>query len=152
MCACCVIAASCGGDGARQADAAAGADGLPDAAGAQPADAAAGADSAGPPDAPGGATPIIERVEWVPAAGCRRGVRGRYTITVTATDADTPAAALTYGGSVSSCFPAITRNPAEITCPNVQPYPGVVTVTDPEGHRASRSFTIEPCRAGSEPP
>jgi hypothetical protein len=43
------------------------------------------------------------------------------------------------------------RHPAEVTCPNVEPYPGTARVADPRGHTASLSFTIEPCAAGAAP-
>ena len=109
------------------------------------------ADAGGPPDAEPGAAPVISAVTWTPAAGCRVGVSGKFTIVVTVTDADTPAASLTVSGSVASCFPAIVQNPAEVTCPNVQPYPGTVTVSDPQHHTATQFFTVLPCTAGTAP-
>jgi hypothetical protein len=112
---------------------------------ARPVDAAAGADGSG------NAAPVISRVRWMPAAGCTAGVSSDFAFVIEATDAETPGE-LTYDGSVSSCTGRLDRAMDSVTCPNVSPYLGSVTVRDPQGAMAMLSFTVSPCAAGSASP
>ncbi len=97
------------------------------------------------------AAPVITSVAWVQEAGCVAGTRGDVTITTTATDADTPAANLSFAGTVSSCTPAISAAVATVSCPQTGTYQGSVTVTDPESNSANQSFSFGPCEEGSTP-
>ena len=102
-----------------------------------------------PPEA---AAPVITSVAWVQEAGCVAGTEGEVTITTTVTDADTPAANLSFAGTVSDCTPLVfNANVATTTCPQTGTYQGSVTVTDPESNSANQSFAFGPCEEGSTP-
>jgi hypothetical protein len=114
--------------------------------------AACGSDSmpAATIDAPlsSGASPVISKVSWVHAAGCSASVPHQVTVTVDATDSDTPAGNLTYSGGWPSCTGAITGPTSTITCPEAFPYSGSVSVKDPENHSTSKGGQIMPCVNG----
>ena len=106
------------------------------------------------PDAAPGATPVVTKVSWTPPQPCTVGTAGPFTITVTATDSDTPTDQLTISGMTPHCAPlTFSTSPATITCPNALPYTGnQVTVSDPQGHVSDPvMFTMSPCQAGSAP-
>jgi hypothetical protein len=69
---------------------------------------------------------------------------------VTATDADTGAGELVYSGSVNSCG-TITGSSTTLSCPNIMPYSGTITVTDPDANSDSQAVSFEPCTDGSAP-
>jgi hypothetical protein len=132
---------------------------LPDAAApppdARPSDAPPASDAVSllpdapaPKDADVNTPPIIQSVTWTAPEPCSMAVPGIFTIVVEATDAETPGA-LTYQGSVTSCSGSIDGPDDSVTCPNVSPYVGQVTVTDPDGLFDRAFFTIEPCESGS---
>jgi hypothetical protein len=99
-------------------------------------------------DAGANTAPTIGSVSWTAPEPCSVGVPGTFTIVVQASDAETPGM-LTYEGSVSSCSGSIDGPDDSVTCPNVSPYVGQVTVTDPDGLFDRVFFTIEPCESGS---
>jgi hypothetical protein len=116
----------------------------------------AACDDEGPPDAlpPSGTTPTIASVRWLAAGGCRLGQPSDYTIIVEATDGDTPAGLLQYRGSLPTCSPPTwsTMSATEIiSCPSAMLYDGTVEVRDPEGHSATRTFSIIPCSSSGVP-
>lgn len=104
----------------------------------------AGMDSGSTPTEP----PVITRVAWMTSRPCAAGSSSTFTITIDVTDADTPAGSLTYMGSVGGCAGMLNANPATISCPNLAPYMGNVTVRDPEGNSDAQSFTFGPCSDG----
>lgn len=102
----------------------------------------------------GGATgeaPDISQVAWVYDTPCTLNQPSDVVVTVTVTDADTAAGDLTFSGSVAGCNPAVSSNPATLTCPNAAPYDGTITVTDPESNSDSQAITINPCADGQAP-
>lgn len=105
-------------------------------------------EDAGPP----GASPVISMVAWSTDPACVLMTPSDYQVVTTVTDADTPAAMLTFEGSVEGCPPGIASADATIRCPNLAPYAGNLTVTDPEGHVGSITFVIAPCTDGSAEP
>jgi hypothetical protein len=106
----------------------------------------------GTPDAPvggGGERPVISMVRWQRAGSCTPGQASNFTVTTTASDPDTATGMLTISGSVSSCTPnPFTGSPATISCPNLSPYPGSVTVRDPQSNSRTATFNISPCTDG----
>lgn len=108
-------------------------------------------DGGGGADAGGGMPPVISSVTWTHPAPCTAGTPSDVTVMIDVTDPDTPAANLTFSGSISSCTPAIASNPATVQCPQAAPYPATVTVTDPEGNRDSQTFTVRVCENGMAP-
>ncbi|HLU69125.1 MAG TPA: hypothetical protein VKZ63_22740, partial [Kofleriaceae bacterium] len=85
-------------------------------------------------DSGGGvASPDLTGVTWTFAVGCTPNQPSDVTITMTVEDADTAEDALSYSGMVTGCTGQVTSNPATISCPNIQPYSGTITVMDPEG-------------------
>jgi len=102
-----------------------------------------------------GADPEITNIEWAPVGACNPAdppSPGDYTVTVTATDADTDVMDLTYTGSVTGCSPTTPIDAMESTvnCPNVQPYTGTVVVMDLDGNASSSAtFTIGVCETSS---
>jgi len=105
-------------------------------------------------DGGGGAGgPVITMVAWAPVEPCTGGVGSDYTITVTATDADSDAADLLYDGSVAGCTGQIDDVISTITCPNAAPYAGTVVVEDGDGNVSNTvNFTIAVCVANSVSP
>ncbi|MCA9530640.1 MAG: hypothetical protein KC543_10930 [Myxococcales bacterium] len=69
-------------------------------------------------------------------------------VTVTATDADTAAAMLSYSGNVSSCA-SLTGAVTTVRCPQRAQYTGRATVRDPDGNEDSVTFSFGPCQTGS---
>ena len=63
-------------------------------------------------------------------------------------DADTAAASLTFSGDVPNCPGMLDGPTSTISCPNLAPYRGTVTVEDPEGNSDTASFTFGPCESG----
>jgi len=97
-----------------------------------------------------GSAPVITDVGWEDAAECATNVRSDVVITVTATDGDTNATDLTYNGSVGGCIGPINAAVSTISCPNVSPYPGTVTVSDPDGNNSTPvTFQVPICASGS---
>ena len=94
--------------------------------------------------------PVISRVAWTHTAPCTPGIASAVVVTVTVTDADTPAAMLVFSGSTGGCGP-INSNPDTVTCPQAAPYSASVMVTDPDGNSDSQAFTIIPCMNGMAP-
>jgi hypothetical protein len=88
-------------------------------------------------------------VRWQPAGGCAVASPSDFTITVTATDEDTPSASLTFSGNVTSCTGSLGAATSTIRCPNTGTYHGNVTVRDPEGNTDTASFAFGPCETGS---
>ena len=98
-----------------------------------------------------GAAPIIGQVSWTHTAPCVEDDRSDVVIEITATDEDTEAADLTYSGTVAGCDGNVTTNPATLSCPQLAPYNGTITVTDPEGNSDAQAITIDVCVDGSAP-
>lgn len=99
-----------------------------------------------------GAKPIISKVAWTKADNCVRGTASSYTVTTIATDEDTPDIMLSYTGTLSSCTPSPWTTPsATVRCPNLSPYAGSITVKDPQGNTATRTFSVSPCEDGMVP-
>jgi hypothetical protein len=111
----------------------------------------AGDDVDAAPDSAAGAAPSIDEVSWTVPLDCEVGDSGPFDITVTVSDADTPTGDLTISGSVPSCTGVINSDSVTITCPNLAPYNGSVTVSDPEGHEDTQAITLNPCTNGSAP-
>ena len=95
----------------------------------------------------GGEAPVITSVTSAPVLPCANGVPSDYTITIAATDAETPADQLTYSGGVpGGCFGTIDARMSTINCVNGGDYPGAIAmVADPQGNTDSLSFTITRC-------
>ena len=106
--------------------------------------------SAGSGGSGDGSTPTITAVAWEAAADCTSGVLSDYIVTVTATDPDTAAGDLLYGGSVTGCQGSIDAAVSTISCPNVRPYPGTVMVSDPDGNNSTPVvFNVGVCETES---
>ena len=100
-----------------------------------------------------GEAPVITMVAWAPVGACTGGVGSDYTVTVTATDADSDAADLIYDGSVAGCSGQIDDVTSTISCPNAAPYAGTVVVEDGDGNVSNRvNFTIAVCATDSVTP
>ena len=101
----------------------------------------------------GGEAPVITLVEWAPVGTCTNNEPSDYTVTVTATDADSDPTDLTYDGSVTSCSGAIDDVTSTINCPNANPYNGMVVVSDGDGNSSNTAtFTIAVCATSSATP
>jgi len=101
----------------------------------------------------GGEAPVITMVAWAPDGSCAMGVASDYTVTVTATDADSELMDLIYNGSVTNCTGGIDDVMSTITCPNNAPYNGSVVVEDDDGNVSTRvNFTIGVCETSSTTP
>ena len=101
----------------------------------------------------GGEAPVITMVAWAPDGSCAMGVASDYTVTVTATDADSELMDLIYNGSVTNCSGGIDDVMSTITCPNNAPYAGNVLVTDEDGNESAPvNFTIAVCEPSSTTP
>ena len=95
-------------------------------------------------------SPTITMVAWEATADCTSRVRSDFIVTVTATDPDADAGDLIYSGDVTGCEPAINAAVSTISCPNLAPYAGTVTVTDPDGNRSVPvAFTVGICETAS---
>ena len=100
----------------------------------------------------GGEAPVIEMVAWAPDGACTPGMASDFTVTVTATDADSNPMDLVYAGSVQICTGDIDQATSVINCPNNNPYGGSVVVSDADGNNSAEvSFTIGVCETGSTP-
>src|SRR5688572_30703895 len=80
-------------------------------------------DGGGNPDSGGGGmAPNISMVAWTFETGCTPNQAADVTFVTTVTDADTPAADLTFSGSASGCTPTgptqIGSANATFSCPN----------------------------------
>ena len=95
----------------------------------------------------GGEAPVITSVTSTPVLPCVNNTSSDYTITIAATDAETPADQLTYSGGVpGGCFGTIDARVSTINCVNGGDYPGAIAmVEDPQGNTDSLSFTITRC-------
>ena len=95
----------------------------------------------------GGEAPVITSVTSTPVLPCVNNTSSDYTITIAATDAETPADQLTYSGGVpGGCFGTIDAKVSTINCVNGGDYPGAIAmVEDPQGNSDSLSFTITRC-------
>ena len=87
-------------------------------------------------------------VAWA-TSNCSQGTASEYVITVTVTDPDTDAGDLTFDGSVVGCFGQIDAVVSTITCPNVAPFAGTITVMDPQNNMDQVSFQIGICESSS---
>ena len=93
---------------------------------------------------------MITLVEWAPVGSCAQSTRSDYTVTVTATDADSDLMDLIYDGSVTNCSGGIDDVTSTISCPNNAPYNGSVVVEDDDGNVSTRvNFTIRVCQTSS---
>jgi len=100
-----------------------------------------------------GEAPVITMVAWAPVDACTPATRSSYTVTVTATDADSGAAELIYDGSVTGCNGQIDDVTSTISCPNAASYGGMVVVEDGDGHVSNTvNFTIAVCATDSVSP
>lgn len=100
----------------------------------------------------GGEAPVIEMVAWAPDGACTPGMASDFTVTVTATDADSNPMDLVYAGSVQICTGDIDQATSVINCPNNAPYGGSVVVSDADGNNSAEvSFTIGVCETSSTP-
>jgi len=95
----------------------------------------------------GGEAPVITSVTSTPALPCANGISSDYTITIAATDAETPAEDLAYSGGVpQGCSGNIDDRASTISCVNGGDYRGAVAmVEDPQGNIDTLSFTITRC-------
>ncbi len=116
-----------------------------------------GLDAVSGNDGASGGSPQIRKISWTHAVNCSPGVRSNVALAIDAIDSDTAAASLTFSGQVTGCT-SESMTPADIdmametlSCPEAAPYQGTVTVTDAEGHSATRTFTIRVCTDGSVP-
>ncbi len=100
----------------------------------------------------GGEAPVITRVEWMTTCPAAPIPPTDYNVVITATDADTAAAMLTFTGSATFCDGSINAASGTINCPNEGEYAGTVTVRDPQGNSDTVTFTIVPCTNGSVTP
>jgi hypothetical protein len=97
-----------------------------------------------------GEAPVITLVEWTPDGACQNGAASGYTVTVTATDADSDPIDLIYDGSVAGCNGQIDGATSTIICPNAAPYNGSVVVEDGDGNISNPvNFTIGVCETSS---
>jgi hypothetical protein len=96
----------------------------------------------------GGEAPVITSVTSTPVEPCVDLTPSDYTITIAATDAETPADQLTYSGGVpSGCSGEIDAMESRINCVNGGDYAGAIAmVEDPQGNMDTLSFTITRCR------
>lgn len=101
----------------------------------------------------GGEAPVITMVAWAPDGACTPGTSSDFTVTVTATDADSDAMDLIYDGSVTGCPGDIDDATSTVTCPNAAPYGGTVVVSDGDGNDSDPvNFTIRVCETSSVTP
>ncbi len=101
----------------------------------------------------GGEAPVITMVAWAPDGACTPGTSSDFTVTVTATDADSDAMDLIYDGSVTGCPGDIDAATSTVTCPNAAPYGGTVVVSDGDGNDSEPvNFTIDICETSSVTP
>jgi hypothetical protein len=94
---------------------------------------------------PSGESPIISDVTVAFDPNCVAAFSSPVLITTTAVDEDTDIGDLTYSGSVEGCTGSIDSASASVSCPQLAPYSGSVTVTDPEGNSDTESFTFGVC-------
>lgn len=96
---------------------------------------------------------MITMVAWAPDGACTPGTSSDFTVTVTATDADSDAMDLIYDGSVTGCPGDIDDATSTVTCPNAAPYGGTVVVSDGDGNDSDPvNFTIGVCETSSVTP
>ncbi len=115
--------------------------------------AAGGRRTAARARAEGGEAPVITMVAWAPDGACTPGTSSDFTVTVTATDADSDAMDLIYDGSVTGCPGDIDDATSTVTCPNAAPYGGTVVVSDGDGNDSDPvNFTIRVCETSSVTP
>ena len=112
-------------------------------------DAGTGTDSGVTTDAGSDPSPTITRVAWEPEAGCTSGSLSDFTITVTVVDGDHMSSELTFSGNVIGCTGTISGASSVLSCPNAAPYPGTVTVTDPDDNSDRATFMFGACETGS---
>jgi len=95
----------------------------------------------------GGEAPVITSVTSTPVLPCMNGIQSDYTITIDATDVETPADQLIYSGGVpGGCFGDIDARVSTISCVNGGDYPGAIAmVEDLQGNTDSLTFTITRC-------
>ena len=96
----------------------------------------------------GGEAPVITSVTSTPVGPCVDLTPSNYTITIDATDAETPADQLIYSGGVpDGCSGEIDAIESTINCVNGGDYAGAIAmVGDPQGNMDTLSFTITRCR------
>jgi hypothetical protein len=162
-----VLAAACGDDDARVTfDARPLADARP-AVDAPLADAPLAASDAPPlPDAPpatepdaAAATidaavntpPVITSITWSAPTSCVHGTAGSFTFAIVVSDAESPVGSLVLSGGAAGCQGTLDETEDMLTCPNLNPYSGSLTVTDPQGATDMLSFVIMPCTNGTAP-
>jgi len=96
---------------------------------------------------------VITMVAWAPDGACTPGTASDFTVTVTATDADSNPIDFVYAGSVTGCSGSLDAMRSTINCPNAAPYGGSVVVTDGDKNASAEvSFTIGVCETSSVTP
>ena len=101
----------------------------------------------------GDEAPVITMIAWAPDGACALGTPGDYTVTITATDADSDPSSLEYDGSVLGCTGQIDAATSTVSCPNAAPYGGTAVVEDGDGNvSVPVEFTIEVCATDSVSP
>ena len=97
--------------------------------------------------------PVITMVAWAPDGSCSRGTPGDYTVTITATDADSDPSSLQYDGSVLGCSGQLDAETSTVSCPNAAPYGGMAVVEDDGGNvSVPVEFTLDVCATDSVTP
>lgn len=98
---------------------------------------------------------MIAKVEWTWQLPCNAASEeGQIEVAITATDADTPVAQLTYSDSGWPPFAECTDINAATTILTCQPHDGLrgtdAIATDPQGNEGSLRFNFDPCVNGCE--
>jgi hypothetical protein len=149
---CALLLAGCGDDAGG--DGGAGDAAIPDAAGMDGGDVDAGGTDAGGrpdaglPDAAPDTGPRVRRVAWMHAMPCDAAAMRDVTFTVTVEDPDTPAASLTFTGSVAGCTGEISAAVSTLSCTGEGDATGMVRVRDPEDGFDFVVFTVRACADG----
>lgn len=93
--------------------------------------------------------PVIDSISWTHDPACEVNVGSDTSVVVAVTDPDNEASELTFEGMLIGCTGMVDAPMVTLVCPQVAPYTGTVTVTDPDGGSDSLEITIEPCVDGS---
>jgi hypothetical protein len=95
--------------------------------------------------------PVIESVTWTQVEGCAAGVVSDVTVTAQVSDPDNDVSELTFSGVSVGCTGMLDAAESIVLCPQLQPYPTNLVVTDPDGNRDEIEFTIDICEDGTAP-